>query len=123
MDCLSQEPDGGRIVSRRTDRNATIYPNLSMEDRLRIALGYRDAIMGFSGATIDDIRRDPQDRRRFVCGKNQPKILYDKLMKTGTTNNLCRGNSGRPTLITPSFEDKAVKAIRDNRYITARGIA
>ena len=82
MDCLSQESDGGRIVSRRTDRNATIYPNLSTEDRVWIALAYGDAIMGHTGDTIDDIRRDPHNRRDFVCGKNQPKILYEKLMKT-----------------------------------------
>ena len=45
MDCLSQESDGGRIVSRRTDRNATIYPHLDAQQRMDIALAYRDAIV------------------------------------------------------------------------------
>ena len=91
MDILSQESDGGRIVSRRTPRNARLYPDLTPEKRLDIALAYRDAIvMGYSGKTVDDIRRDPDDHRRFICGKDAPEEFYDKPIKAKTTNNLHR---------------------------------
>ena len=112
--CADDEISSQPTETTRRPREAAVSSKLPNEDRIRIAMRYH---LWFHGSTeitsLDDVRRHPTNRFKFLGCKWTCKRIFDKLQASGSIFD--RERSGRPTVKTPAKMDELVVAIRRDR--------